>query len=227
VIRVGTYKAAHLFADSFQLGRRGLGQGDFVWDRMEKGSEAWTSFWPALWHYQYTRVAVPWDEHFDAVFFHETQGITDLAVKLFAVAQTRAMELGSERLTPEFVAKVAAHDFRTVQPALDALRSGSTSALARYEDLLPPATDLEHLLTQGLALLDRAAVANLSTAQRSAGGGPPAATSAAPETKPAPKRTKAGSGGARSPAAARARLEARGANPGLNTGLPTILGASE
>jgi hypothetical protein len=148
VIRVGTYKAESLFLDSFQLGRRGLGPGSFVWDRMRKTGEAWRVFWAALWHYQYIRTPAVWDEDFDKVFYHETQGITDLAVKLFAVAQIRAMEVGTERLTPEFVSRVAAHDFRTVQPALSALRLGKSDGLARYEDLLPAGDDLGRLVSE-------------------------------------------------------------------------------
>jgi hypothetical protein len=229
VIRVGTYKAARLFADSFQLGRRGLGQGDFVWDRMRHGSEGWATFWSGLWHYQYTRSRAAWDEQFDEVFYHHTQGITDLAVKLFAMAQIRAMEVGSECLTPEFVTRVADHDFRTVQPALEAVRSGSRGDLAHYEDLLPPATDLAYLVRQGMKFLEGSAPPVQVPQPHQ---GEPGPLSAMPKD-PAPAgggRRRSGAGRqdkVRPEAATSTSRKAPSTTVVPGTGLPSFLGAEE
>src|SRR5258708_11817503 len=84
VVLVGTYKARFVLSGEFHQIRRGTGQGDLVWDRMEAGKwietqmkksrkngantnntqhkerlGVWQLFLESTWTYQYTAVPVP------------------------------------------------------------------------------------------------------------------------------------------------------------------------
>lgn len=138
VILVGTYKSLSIFDGNFSQTRRGTGQGDLVWDRM-KYDEEWELFVNALWEYQYTKKVCslePNPEIFE-VLYDETQGITDLAVKVYMLAQERAIETGTEIVTASIIRSVAKDRFRMLQPALAALRSKTKNALVRFEDAYP------------------------------------------------------------------------------------------
>ena len=78
--------------------------------------------------------------------YDESQGIIDIAVKLFSLAQSRAIETGNEMVTPEAIRKVGSEDLRLVQPMLKALKSGLESEVSRYEDITP--IDLKGFLEQ-------------------------------------------------------------------------------
>jgi hypothetical protein len=54
VVLVGTYKGMSVLSGEFSQMRRGTGQGDMIWDRMENDAQ-WRYFVESLWHYQYVR----------------------------------------------------------------------------------------------------------------------------------------------------------------------------
>jgi hypothetical protein len=138
VILVGTYKSLSVFDGNFSQMRRGTGQGDMVWDRM-KNDEQWKLFVTALWYFQYTRKTCTLAENtklFD-ILYEETQGITDLAVKAYMLAQERAIETGRELITESIIRSVCHDKFRIIRPALEALKGKTKNALARFEDAYP------------------------------------------------------------------------------------------
>ena len=51
-----------------------------------------------------------------------SQGVLDIVVKLFVLAQLRAIATGIERVTPELLQKVYDDELIPVHPMLDALR---------------------------------------------------------------------------------------------------------
>lgn len=77
------------------------------------------------------------------MIYDESQGILDIAVKLFMLSQVRAISTGMERVGVQIIKQVARDSLRLVQPMLDALRSGIPSRIAKYEDISPIDMDEE------------------------------------------------------------------------------------
>jgi hypothetical protein len=72
--------------------------------------------------------------------FDCTQGIIDLAIKLFAVAQGRAILDGSEQISEQLLHDVYRQEMKLIHPMVDALRTGDMAALIKFEDIKPVAT---------------------------------------------------------------------------------------
>ncbi|WP_084545330.1 ATP-binding protein [Derxia gummosa] len=145
ILFIGTNKAAKVFSQDFRQSRRSCGQGIRHWDRLSNEASAdgineWRSFLETLWSFQWTRQPVALDAHFDALMHHYSQGVIDIAIKLFASAQARAMRDGSERLSPELIHEVFATEFELMHPMLDALRRNDSEVLALYDDVAPIST---------------------------------------------------------------------------------------
>lgn len=136
IVFIGTPKAKSVLTGEFRQSRRGTGEGDFVWDRLEN-DEKWKYFMESLWGYQYLRNPTPPSKELFDVTHDETQGIVDIAVKLFMLSQVRAVRSGQETLTSAIIRSVAKDSFRTIQTALDALRRGDYEALAEIPDIQP------------------------------------------------------------------------------------------
>jgi len=136
VVLVGTYKAWSVLGSEFRQIRRGTGQGDFIWDRMEE-NEDWEIFTEKLWRYQYIRNPCKWTPDLSHALYYECQGITDFAVKIFMLAQARAITTEKEKLTVGIIKSVAKDCLRTAREVLDALKAGNTGKLRNCEDVLP------------------------------------------------------------------------------------------
>jgi hypothetical protein len=144
VVLVGTYKGMSVLSGEFSQMRRGTGQGDMIWDRMENDAQ-WHHFVESLWHYQYVRKdSTPEDRAkggstLSEVLYDETQGIVDLAIKLFVFAQERAIETGRERIDEGIIRKAAKDKLKIPRPVLHALRMKDMRVLEKFEDLYPSA----------------------------------------------------------------------------------------
>ena len=136
VILVGTYKAWSVLGSEFRQIRRGTGQGDFIWDRMEK-DEDWEVFVEKLWQYQYVRKPCKLTSSLSQALYNECQGITDFAVKVFMLAQARAITTGKEELTVGIIKSVAKDCLRTAREVLNALKQGDLEKLRHCEDVRP------------------------------------------------------------------------------------------
>ena len=161
IVLIGTYKAKMVLAGEFHQIRRGTGQGDLVWDRMEEGEWAdsekhhvkgstkvpgvWQLLLESLWPYQYTRVRCPLTKELSEVLYEETQGITDFVAKIYMLSQIRAILTArtpdEELLTPDIIRSVARDSLRQAQPVLAALRGGNEDALSELPDLRPVPMD--------------------------------------------------------------------------------------
>lgn len=141
ILFIGTNKAAQVLDVDFRQARRSSGHGVQVWDRLQRGAPGelteWDDFLQVLWHYQWVRNPVALDSHFGYVMYELSQGVIDLAIKLFATAQVSAMLNGEERLTPELLAQVFDDQFQLMHPMVEALRSGNVEALCAYDDIAP------------------------------------------------------------------------------------------
>lgn len=144
VVLIGTYKAFPLLRGEFRQARRNTGQGDLVWTRMDN-DPLWRYFAEALWRYQYVQVPSPLTDKLSDALYDVSQGITDLAVKVYILAQIRAIVAGMERLTPALLRSVATDSLQLVAPVLAALRRRDSLALQTVEDVY---LDLDALIGQ-------------------------------------------------------------------------------
>lgn len=141
IITIGTMAAMQIPQAAFHSARRASGLGSFVWDPMRPGEE-WDAFIETMWRYQWTSVAAPLDDGVKAALYEHSQGVVDIVIKLFVLAQLRVItnaELGEveEIITPEVIEAVAEDDLVMIAPMIEALRSRDLGQLERFEDLKP------------------------------------------------------------------------------------------
>lgn len=169
VLLIGTSKARRLFEGDPRQARRGTGQGAEIWELMGK-DRSWTLFLKALFRFQYVTQPVELTDELSATFFDETQGITDLVVKLYVQSQIRAMATGVEKLTSEIVRSVALDSFQMLRPVIVALRLGDKHKLADLEDIYPIwRTAYAREMMQQSAIGNATSVASKSTTEKLAG----------------------------------------------------------
>ncbi|WP_246427780.1 ATP-binding protein [Paenibacillus phyllosphaerae] len=134
VVLVGTYKALPALNGEFRNARRNSGQGDATWHHFKKDEE-WDWLLQGLWKYQWTDKKVELDQEFIDVMYDESQGISDIAIKLFMLTQWRALDKEIEHITPELIRSVARDRFTLIRPALEALRSGKKKQIQKFADI--------------------------------------------------------------------------------------------
>jgi hypothetical protein len=144
VVLVGNFKALSILSGDFSQMRRGTGQGDLIWDFMDKNDQ-WDLFIESLWRFQYTKKkCCPTDKAYRSlkdsptlsdVLYEETQGITDFAVKVYMFAQERAIDSGKEMITGDIIRSAAKDKLRMPREVLQALKAKDIRVLERYEDL--------------------------------------------------------------------------------------------
>jgi hypothetical protein len=110
----------------------------------------WRTFVRHLFKYQWTAQRTEPSDEIMETLWNESQGIIDIAIKLFVLSQMRAIRLGQkgkpEIITVPLIETVAKDSLKLVKPMLDALRRKDWNALAKYEDL----TDLDSFLAAEL-----------------------------------------------------------------------------
>ena len=136
VILIGTTKALPILQGEFRQARRGSGIGDMVWEQIEN-DEIWKLLITGAWKYQWTKTEVKISDDFINLLYEESQGILDIAIKLYAIAQFRTIALGKEEvITEDIIRTVAKDSLQLVRPMLDALRSKDTKRIAQYPDIM-------------------------------------------------------------------------------------------
>lgn len=152
VIMVGTPKARTIFEMDLRSARRGAGFGSLLWEPMQepnpkmeaeqiKATE-WGAFTDKLWQYQWLQKRDEiLTEEMRRCWYDLSQGILDIVVKLFVLAQMRAIVTRTERVTPQLMKKVYDDELKPVHPMLAALRSGDPERIAQYSDLTIPDID--------------------------------------------------------------------------------------
>lgn len=150
ILFVGTNKARHILSLDFRQARRSIGQGLTYWDKLQKGDnvhpDEWEDFISVLWRFQWVRQPAALSPFLSDLLYQHSQGIVDIAIKLFAACQVRAMLDGSETITGQLIADVAGRELAMVAPMIDALRRDDVSALQACDDIAP--LNLEYLLTR-------------------------------------------------------------------------------
>jgi hypothetical protein len=140
VVLMGNYKALPILSGDFSQMRRGTGQGDLIWDRMVKDDQ-WQLFIESLWRFQYTRKksTLEMDPSLCEALYDETQGITDFAIKIYMLAQERAIDSKKEIVTAATLRSVSKDKLRMPRAVIRALKTGDKRVLRQYEDLYPSA----------------------------------------------------------------------------------------
>lgn len=141
ILFIGTNKAAKVLGTDFRQSRRSTGHGIAPWERLTPGSAAesseWDIFLSILWQFQWLEKPVALDPLLSRYMFECSQGVIDVAIKLFGAAQARAMLDGTEVLTPALLLDVYNKEFQLMHPMLDALRTDNYEILTQYEDIAP------------------------------------------------------------------------------------------
>lgn len=135
IVLIGTPKARHLFTKEFRNIKRITDQGSVDWDRLKWKSNDWDTLIKYIWRYQWTKECVECTAEVEKALYYESQGIPDLVIKIFKEAQKRAIGSEDERVSEEIIHSVAQDQFRLLQPALDALRSGEKKEMQKYLDI--------------------------------------------------------------------------------------------
>lgn len=154
VMLIGTLSATPLLQTNFRQARRASGMGSLVWERLPRG-KTWDYFVEKLWQYQWISSPTRLDPAIQEALYDESQGILDVVVILFMLAQLRVISIseirrGSEQLSERLFRQVAREDFRIIQPMMDALRANDVKALLKYDDLVPLHTHVSELFTSSV-----------------------------------------------------------------------------
>lgn len=157
VILVGTPRAKHILSKHAKQIRRGTGQGELEWQRLERESRSYSLMSEGMWPYQYTAKPIPLTEGLKDVLFEETQGITDYMIKAYMMAQWRSITTGKP-LTIAMLRSVAKDGFVSARPILRALRLKNFSGLKNLDDVHPP--DLDPMLQAAQQALNEALAAS-------------------------------------------------------------------
>ncbi len=106
----------------------------------------------SVWDYQWTKEHIELNQDFINLIYEESQGIIDIAIKIFILAQGRAIETGIEKISFGLIKQVVKEDLKLVQPMLNALKSGIESEIAKYEDII--VLDLQEYMSNQHSILD-------------------------------------------------------------------------
>lgn len=150
VMLIGTTAAMKLLTTDFRNARRSDGVGSCVLDRM-KDDAAWFRFLTELFRFQWTTERTELTPELATSLWHASQGIIDIVMKIFMIAQIRLMRVSESRkhrelVTKNLIVKIMKEDLRIVAPMLRALGSKSTKANARLDDLRPLHEAFENIL---------------------------------------------------------------------------------
>lgn len=141
ILFIGTNKAAKVLGTDFRQSRRSSGQGIAPWNRLLPGTASepseWDVFLEILWQFQWVRNPVALDPLLSRYMFDCSQGVIDLAIKLFAAAQARAILDGTETLTAELILDVYGEEFQLLHPMVAALRDDNLELLNQFDDIAP------------------------------------------------------------------------------------------
>jgi len=153
VVMVGTPKARFIFEGDFRSARRGAGLGSIFWEQMKEEpnyidsngnvqKSEWNAFTDKLWRYQWlTNADITLSDEIRSKWYELSQGILDIVVKLFVLAQFRAIDSGLERITVKVLEKTFTEDLKPIHPMIAALQSGIPNRIAEFSDLVIPDID--------------------------------------------------------------------------------------
>lgn len=147
IMLIGTPKAREIFEADFRSARRGAGFGAIFWEPLPEYIDnqlnpEWIAFTDKLWKQQLLNQRDEFlPDDIRHIWYDLSQGIIDIVVKLFVLAQLRAIAINKERITSKLLHQIYNEELKPVHPMLDALRSGNIEKISRYSDLVIPDMD--------------------------------------------------------------------------------------
>jgi len=121
IVLVGTPTAEEILSGDLRRARRASGQGEMRWSRMQNDVE-WRYFLESLWRYRYVQKQSDLSDELAQTLYYESQGITDLAIRLYFFAQRYAIVTGEECITRETIQTAARLGLHSVQTFLHYIR---------------------------------------------------------------------------------------------------------
>lgn len=134
LVIIGTPASYRLFQNEFRIARRITGNGEIIWNNM-KNDDEFKLFLNGIWKYQWTKKPVSLSKEVIDIIYEETQGVSDLVVKLFINSQIRAINGGSEKITVKLIKSVAKEQFKLMRPMINAMKSGNPYKIQQFEDI--------------------------------------------------------------------------------------------
>lgn len=131
---IGTPASYELLEHELRIARRFTGNSEIIWNNMDNNGE-FKLLLEGIWKYQFTKKYTALSEEMINVFYYESQGISDLLVKLFVNAQSLAIQSGKEEITVDIVKRVSRDKFKFMMKMLDAIRSKNPYKINQYEDI--------------------------------------------------------------------------------------------
>lgn len=147
IMLIGTPKAREIFEADFRSSRRGAGFGAIFWEPLQEYIDnqlnpEWIAFTDKLWKQQLLNQRDEFlSDDIRHIWYDLSQGIIDIVLKLFVLAQLRAIATNKERITSKLLQQIYNEELKPVHPMLDALRSGNIEKISRYSDLVIPNMD--------------------------------------------------------------------------------------
>lgn len=150
IVFVGTPKILEIRQQGMRVSRRLGSMACLQWDRMRYGDRDWKNFISELWKYN----ILPSREHeipddIEQSLYSLSQGIPDLLIKLFILAQERTLACAKSladnakpvKMYRETIQAVYDDYFTNVKPMIEILKSDDKEKISQIEDLmLDPAT---------------------------------------------------------------------------------------
>lgn len=155
VVLIGTKQALEPISTAFCNARRGTGEGDKHWIPLQNDNE-WAKLVNTLFKYQWTENESPLTKELSDLLYEESCGITDIAIKLYMLAQWRAITTGREKISASIIKSVAKDSLKLVKPALDLIKQGESEKLfAQYPDVLISQSQMNEFRRIYLLKLDK------------------------------------------------------------------------
>lgn len=165
VILISTPKILSYLEGDFPIARRCIGlDSSAIWERFNRANaadfDAFKVTLEGLWGYQWLEAptSAPTPQIIE-VFYDETQGIVDILVKLFMMAQARAIATGKPTIELDLIRQVAQERLKIIRPMIQALRSGNAALIKKYEDIKP--VDITEMVLLESSRPERGRVATL------------------------------------------------------------------
>ncbi len=167
IILVGTPAAEEILSGDLRRARRASGQGEMRWSRMQNDVE-WRYFLESLWRYRYVQKQSDLSDELAQTLYYESQGITDLAIRLYFFAQRYAIVTGEECITRETIQTAAKLGLRSVQRFLQDIRENELKKIKAHGDR--PFSDIERDFQQAESELTKRLEADRSLAAATKNG---------------------------------------------------------
>lgn len=149
VVLIGTNKAMSILQNQFRQARRSIGQGTVFFERIKSKDDAsWKLFVEGLFSYQWVKKPCRLSQEISDILYEESQGIFDIAIKLYVMSQLKAIVTNKEEIVPKLIRYTAKEHLKLVRPIIDTIKSGNPDKMALYDDIVP--IDMNEFVNQQL-----------------------------------------------------------------------------